>query len=549
MIINVWKNFNRVKIKNIIYFILCMVLECIIIYRTFILGRYIDALIQMDKQYIYDFTVKFIVLLLLSIIITYFLRILSTMIINDVEYSIKNQVYEHLMKVPNKNIVKDSAHLVSQIDTDCKTVSNFTVNRVISISDAIFKSVVILYIMINTDVGISLMIISIISLSAIIYFLLKKLIYKKYLSLVEEENKYFSFQNKYLRFKETIARNSWYELFSKKFASRYKNKYRKTLEFVHIDTMYSQLINVMTNICTIILIFYGGLRIINHEMTLGDFTILNNYQSTLLQALVVIFSFGSEYQKALVSYNRLKEIFNIEENKDGIVNIQSVDSIKICELSYKIENNVLFENVNINLEKGNIYCISGKNGTGKSTILDILSGVNYDYKGNIYYNGIDIKDISVTDTRKYNLSFLEQEPVLISNDLYENLTLGLDNVDRNKILDLFNELFEKPMEEFCKREDASLQDELKMSGGEKQKVSLIRALYKPADVMLLDEPTSALDSKSKIKLINILNRCKKEKIIIIITHDRDLLSVADKTFNFDDNFLSESHENRKAVFS
>jgi ATP-binding cassette subfamily C protein len=175
--------------------------------------------------------------------------------------------------------------------------------------------------------------------------------------------------------------------------------------------------------------------------------------------------------------------------------------------------------------------------------------VNYDYKGNIYYNGIDIKDISVTDTRKYNLSFLEQEPVLISNDLYENLTLGLDNVDRNKILDLFNELFEKPMEEFCKREDASLQDELKMSGGEKQKVSLIRALYKPADVMLLDEPTSALDSKSKIKLINILNRCKKEKIIIIITHDRDLLSVADKTFNFDDNFLSESHENRKAVFS
>jgi ATP-binding cassette subfamily C protein len=284
-------------------------------------------------------------------------------------------------------------------------------------------------------------------------------------------------------------------------------------------------------------------------MTLGDFTILNNYQSTLLQALVVIFSFGSEYQKALVSYNRLKKIFNIEENKDGIVNIQSVDSIKICELSYKIENNVLFENVNINLEKGNIYCISGKNGTGKSTLLDILSGVNYDYEGNIYYNGIDIKNISVTDTRKYNLSFLEQEPVLISNDLYENLTLGLDNVDRNRILDLFNELFEKPMEEFCKREDASLQDELKMSGGEKQKVSLIRALYKPADVMLLDEPTSALDSKSKIKLINILNRCKKEKIIIIITHDRDLLSVADKTFNFDDNFLSESHENRKAVFS
>ncbi len=232
MIINVWKNFNRVKIKNIIYFILCMILECIIIYRTFILGRYIDALIQMDKRYIYDFTVKFIVLLLLSIIITYFLRILSTMIINDLEYSIKNQVYGHLMKVPNKNIRKDSARLVSQIDTDCKIISNFTVNSVISISDAIFKSVIILYIMINTDVGISLMIISIISLSAIIYFLLKKLIYKKYLFLVEEENKY-------LRFKENISRNSWYDLFSKKFASRYKNKYRGTLQFVHIDMMHS----------------------------------------------------------------------------------------------------------------------------------------------------------------------------------------------------------------------------------------------------------------------------------------------------------------------
>lgn len=265
-------------------------------------------------------------------------------------------------------------------------------------------------------------------------------------------------------------------------------------------------------------------------MTIGDFTIITAYFNMLLTCTSYFLNLGKEYQQAMVSYSRIREILNTPKEINGSLRINSIESIHLRNIKFSYEGKQIITNFNYTFKKGKIYCILGENGCGKSTLLDLMIGLNYNYSGMIYYNNHNIKDIDMYYVRKKVIGITEQEPSLMNTTIDENIRYGTEDISKHDI----NEWCKRfELEKFIKKlpnqlESYIVENSNNISGGEKQKLSLIRTLIKNTDVIIFDEPTSALDKRGVEIFKDIITDIKYNKIIIFITHNMELLDIADE---------------------
>lgn len=182
------------------------------------------------------------------------------------------------------------------------------------------------------------------------------------------------------------------------------------------------------------------------------------------------------------------------------------------------------------MEKGDIIGIVGPSGSGKSTLVDLLLKRILNYNGKITINGIDLKDINRTSY--YNLiSYLEQDAFLFKGSLKENI--AFDNFNGENF-EISTELSQ--VKKFNGKKDEDFEIEIKgknVSGGEKQRIALARALYKNSNLLILDEFTSALDFETEQEVVKNIEKISKDKIILIITHRKLPLSICNKLIDLE----------------
>lgn len=246
----------------------------------------------------------------------------------------------------------------------------------------------------------------------------------------------------------------------------------------------------------------------------------------LLGNVSYMLNLGTNYQTSLASYIRINEIQNLKCEINGIIKLDNIDKISIEHLYFKYDELSIFNDFNYLFLKNKIYCVMGRNGSGKSTLIDIITGLNYDYTGVVKYNDIDIKEINMYYLRFNSISIVEQEPILFTDSFYNNITFN-NNCDINMVEKIKHQFKLDYFDLSNKIEENSIN----LSGGEKQKVCLIRSILKDSNILILDEPTSALDNESILILKNLLVSIKRNKIILIITHDKELAEIADEIIN------------------
>lgn len=277
------------------------------------------------------------------------------------------------------------------------------------------------------------------------------------------------------------------------------------------------------------LFIYGGIRVIEGKLSVGNFTIISSYFSLMLSSVRYFFSLGKTLQDTEVSCNRLFQILDVPSEKIGEQRITKIDSIELNHVSISFQQRNVLSDTNFVFCKGNMYVIKGANGAGKSTLINIILGLYADeFEGNILFNGMPINYVNMYDLRKEHIGVSEQEPILFEDTIRYNFELGR-TVDENLLVQLFDIL---DMGSFLSSlpngmETIIGEKSVNLSGGEKQKIALVRALIKNPDVLILDEPTSALDSVCTANLISYLKSIQQEKIIILITHDYRLEELAD----------------------
>lgn len=205
--------------------------------------------------------------------------------------------------------------------------------------------------------------------------------------------------------------------------------------------------------------------------------------------------------------------------------------LKLENISFTYDKKAIFKNLNLQFEKGKVYAIVGKSGTGKTTLLSVLSGLAAPTSGNVYYKGQDVEKMNKYDFRsKYVGVVFQSFNLLTKFTAFENVSLSMDIVNFN--------VNDKKQYVYDLLESVGLDSEqansriLKLSGGQQQRVAIARALSYQPEVILADEPTGNLDGETEAEIIKILRDLANQgKCVIIVTHTPAVAKAADHIYD------------------
>ena len=225
---------------------------------------------------------------------------------------------------------------------------------------------------------------------------------------------------------------------------------------------------------------------------------------------------------------------NLEENEDNQnKNNKNVNNLLLEKKRYIVKN------INFTIQPGQKVALVGFSGSGKSTIIKLLERFYDASKGNILIDGIDIQDYNLYELRK-KIGLVSQEPILFKRNIYENIKYGKLDANQNSVIQAAKDASIDYLFSISNiNNNININDEIikdsksKVSGGEKQRISIARAFLKNPRILLLDEPTSALDKKNEMEITKNLDRLMKGRTTFIVTHRLDSIIDADVILVFE----------------
>ena len=309
-------------------------------------------------------------------------------------------------------------------------------------------------------------------------------------------------------------------------ADNYLNQLKeKNKKIGHVVVRISPIMEILTGIMIAMLIFYSGKLIAVGELSVNNFfsflaAMMLAYQPVRsLSTLNVILYQGLSAASRILSVIDTKKLINNPENAKEI-NVKKANiKFKDVIFSYNNSENSVLKNINLEFEGGKMTSLVGHSGSGKSTILNLIPRLYDCLSGDISVDDQSIYGVTLHSLRK-NISLVSQDTTLfddtIKNNIkYANLDASEEEILRVAKLSHCDEFINKLPEKY---ETLIGEDGVRLSGGEKQRISIARAMLKKSSIILLDEATSSLDSETEKKIQDALKILTKDKTTIVIAH-------------------------------
>ena len=324
-------------------------------------------------------------------------------------------------------------------------------------------------------------------------------------------------------------------------ADNYLNQLKeKNKKIGHVIVRISPIMEVLTGVMIAFLIFYSGKLIAVGELSVNNFfsflaAMMLAYQPVRsLSTLNVILNQGLSAASRILSVIDTKKLINNPDNAKEI-NVEKANiKFKDVMFSYNKSDGEVLKNVNLEFEGGQMTSLVGHSGSGKSTILNLIPRFYDCVSGDISVDDQSIYDVTLHSLRK-NISLVSQETTLfddtIKNNIkYANLDASDEEIFRAAKLSHCDEFINNLPEKY---ETLIGEDGVRLSGGEKQRISIARAMLKKSSIILLDEATSSLDSETETKIQDALKILTKDRTTIVIAHRLSTILNSNKIYVID----------------
>lgn len=519
--------------KLILYILICIFSSMITVVFPYISGSFIDQLVRAkDTSFLGRYVAIFVSFSIVGLLLGYVSNRLYMKLQTQIAFRLNVDAIKHVQNLsPGFMHGQDTAYFNQRINNDSNALIIFCIGvlQQIVINTVMVIAPLVLIFSFNIYLGMALIVLN--ALYFLSYQAFRNTLFKASYGYKEEQSKYFGKLHEQLFNVKFIQLHGMGSGFIKRLTGAFTNLLNKALRYQRTSYLFSSVDKVIMTVANVLVFLFGGISVINGSLSIGYFAIISSYFSMMMSATRYFFTLGQSVQENTVSYNRLKDIFEIREQSNGEEVLDGIKHIETRNLTFSYGDNCVLRDCNVMFKRGNMYALTGENGSGKSTLINVLVGLYMDeFSGEVLYNGICISGLDMRRVRNRFIGISEQEPMLLPDTLRYNITL-------DEQIELSEERFYKlcgclGMEEFIDSLPNGLDTVIdekssNLSGGEKQKISLIRVLMKNPDVIILDEPTSALDRESRQHLGEYLKSIRSEKIIIIATHDKTFIEFCD----------------------
>lgn len=307
-------------------------------------------------------------------------------------------------------------------------------------------------------------------------------------------------------------------------------------------TLYSGLALV---VFLVTILSFSSYNVLNSQIKIGEMMAIIGISSSLLTSITNLALVSIPIQEAKVAFDRMFEYSSITKEKLDGLEINNIQKIEIKQLDFRFNGrSKLLENVSLKLEKGKVICLLGESGSGKTTFTEILQKNYVQESGEVIINdSISLKDISTASWRNL-ISIVPQNIQLFNTTFLENIILDED-LDQQKLNDVIKLGFENFINSLPQNLMTIVGEEgINLSGGQKQLLGWMRALYHNPLFLILDEPTSSLDKENRNFIYQLISKLKKDKIIFIISHNLESLDeIADEVLCLKEKTISRILKN------
>lgn len=538
---------------------LCMVGEAFLVtligVAPIVSMRLIEALINKAQSHIiYRNLVFFTLVWILQPIMWYTVNILAINLNENIKEKLRNDCFESFVFSSTTNFFQTSSigTMITRMTEDTEEVGNFIQNLILNFAKNLFIASISMIVMLLMSPILT-------STFIVIFGILSLFILKKSNQLSELQNELQRIIDKINSFLPNIIRNiitirvcSAQTIINERFQTMNKEIKKKSIKLFKNLTLISMYAAAITVLIIVIIYTGGSIYILNGKGSVGTLVALTMYFQNFVGAVNELFDNGIEFKRILPLVIRLNEIIkqnNIKDFRHSLGSEEHINSILSCYgkctlsvknvwFRYPDSNNYVLRGVNFSAEEDKIIAIVGESGAGKTTLLKLLLGIYSPECGEITVCDKNISQIGYDYWWKL-VSYIPQDIDLIYGlSIEENIKLGNAYVLKNEIEDVCQWLkIGRKIHNLPSGYNTLYAEDISFSGGEKQRIVIARELLKGAKLFIFDEPTSWLDEENERRFFEMIQKLKKGRIIILVSHKKNIFEYADIIYILEEGVL------------
>ncbi len=447
--------------------------------------------------------------------------------------TLRKEIWKNACKFPLNDLNQKftTGHLMSASTSDVDYSRFIYGFSIIGAANSIFFCLLIFLAMFDINVELALWILTIVPIVPISAKLISKTLMNSF-NQAQEELSSFNEQSaqaistiRLQRITQTGA--FWY----KKLISIAESYRKKRLSATYTSLLFIPSIGIGTVLCFILLFFIGIYKVIQGEITIGEFVAMQGLIYLIQWPLADLGYIISEFQKGFTGLKRLTNIYNQKKDtifSKGDSHIKDHDQIlNIKNLSFAYKDIQIINDFNLTLKNGSRLGITGPIGSGKTTLINIMAGIERNVQGEILYKGNSFSKYD-HDILRNDIAIVPQKTFLFADSIKNNISLDQDLSDEEIIHFLKISGLYKDIPNFPQGIDTQLGEwGINLSGGQKQRLALARALAKKPKLLLLDDCFSAIDTITEEEILSSLNTELKETTLIWTAHRKSTLKYCD----------------------
>jgi ATP-binding cassette subfamily B protein len=332
-----------------------------------------------------------------------------------------------------------------------------------------------------------------------------------------------------------------------KFSGYARNVLQTNLEITKLWATFFPVMEFISGLGTIAVLWYGGWQIMKGQLTLGQFIAFNMYLMQLMWPMRMLGFIINVSKEAIASGQRIFEILDTESEVKESPNAKPLPTIEgyisFDNVSFKYENNdeLVLKNFTLEVKPGENVAILGATGSGKSTLINLIPRFYDPTSGKITIDGIDIRDVTIESLRQ-QIGIVLQETFLFGMSLKENISYGKTGATMEEIINSAKAAnIHKFIETLPNGYDTEVGERgVTLSGGEKQRVAIARALLMNPKILILDDSTSSVDTETEHLIQNALATLMQNRTTFIIAQRLSTIKRADKIIVLENGEIVES---------